>query len=239
MRNPITALAITVALVLAGVAAESRADDARPIPELGVVILGEKVASVTSGSIADKVGVARGDQITRLNGLETPDGKRVQALARVCDWKHVEVVVLEVLRGGQRVELRTGQPAGPPRTTGLDFESVGFLSDKGRHLRVKEVEPGSSWARAGVKRGESIVAIDGRKVNGLESFQSALANAKDPATIELAPASAYTPAASKDQKNRTVTVSWRPVSPVPAATPARTTPTEGFGRSLGKALGGL
>ncbi|MEZ0227034.1 MAG: hypothetical protein ACAI25_00290, partial [Planctomycetota bacterium] len=143
-----------------------------------------------------------------------------------------EIVAVEVERAKEPLELRAGQPPRPPRSVGLGVDQIGFLSDAGRRLRITSVEPGSTWDHAGLSTRRVIVGIDGRKVNGIDSFHKALVLAKDPAVLEVVDAAEFIRNPKAKHPSRHVAILFTPELPAPASTP-------GLGRALGGVLRGF
>lgn len=146
---------------------------------------GALVADVTPGGPADRAGLRSGDLILAM------DGQRIASSAeltrRVAAVKPGAELRLRLQRGGRDLDVvvhaleRPSAPqvasSGSPgdRLKGLGL-AVAPAPDGG--LAIGGVEPGSEAARKGVRRGDSLHAVNGRTVRRAEDVLTALAEAR-------------------------------------------------------------
>jgi len=100
-------------------------------------------------------GVKAGDQILEVNGVATPDWKKVfEELSKVAPGN---VVSLTVLRSGQTVKLDVPVSNGPLSPDAI----VGYYS---LPPIVEEIEPGFPAEKAGLQAGDRVVSIDAKTI---------------------------------------------------------------------------
>lgn len=120
------------------------------------------VASVQPGSPAEAAEWRPGDKIVAVNGKELTSQNDVVAAINGNAGSDVHVTIA---RGEKRIETvvtpRENPPAGQG-ATGIAFND-GRLSD----VFVRDIEPGSSAAEAGIQKSDQIVAIDGIQIEAL------------------------------------------------------------------------
>ncbi|SER10056.1 serine protease Do [Solimonas aquatica] len=159
---------------------------------------GALVARVLPGSPADKAGLKAGDLIVSANGRELADFaqlRNIVGLLRVGD-----KVALHLYRDGKErdVSVTIGKDSGAttatsggqeltPRLAGATF---GVVDDSTRDadvdagIVVKTVKPNSAAARAGLRQGDIIIAVNRQPVTTLEEF-SKLTSAKGQLLLQL------------------------------------------------------
>jgi S1-C subfamily serine protease len=122
------------------------------------------VGSVTSESILGRAGLRRGDEIVSIDGREfSSQAAALNYLNRLDANQTVDIVAL---RNGEYLNLdaslaglRTGVAA---RTPARAYLGVTF-DDQARDLRVFGIDRNSPAFRAGLRRGDQIVSINGRE----------------------------------------------------------------------------
>jgi serine protease Do/serine protease DegQ len=149
-------------------------------PELGAV-----VAEVERGSPAERAGLEAGDVVLSVDGA--PVRSSAELRNRIGLVEVDRTVTLDILRDGRRRRIAVKVGAAPaPRSAGagevipeLAGAAVGELPPDhpayGRveGLLVSRVARGSPAARAGLRRGDIILGVDGRPVRSLEELEEA------------------------------------------------------------------
>jgi regulator of sigma E protease len=124
-----------------------------------------RVGDVDPSSPAARAGVLAGDLIIRLDGISNPKWEDVMPKIATSAG---EEMPLEVERDGQRLSLTI-----TPRVEGRDeIGYAGWAPDTPPILGI--VEPGLPAAKAGLKTGDRIVALDGYKIAGSGALVRAL-----------------------------------------------------------------
>jgi regulator of sigma E protease len=122
------------------------------------------VSSIASGGAAEAAGLQRGDRIVSFNGIENPKWDTIRGDALLSPGQPLPVVVE---RNGQRVQLTL-----TPTAHVEDGETAGFLDfipDYGDlPVIVREVEPNTPAAEAGLQPGDRILAVSGQPVKSAE-----------------------------------------------------------------------
>ena len=132
---------------------------------------------VKPGSPADKAGIAAGDRIVRIDGVENPTWEDVLPKVALSPNQPLN---MEVEHESQVVSRTiVPQATGPDQmgTPGWDPEESVVVSD---------LEPNMPAAQAGIKPGDVVVAIDGRPVRSIFALLDALqSNKQKPATVSV------------------------------------------------------
>jgi serine protease Do/serine protease DegQ len=165
--------------------------------KLGVsVIEGAAVASVQSGSPAEKAGLRERDVVVAMNGRPTRSAAELRA--RLGLTPIGEEVELRVQRGGEARTLRARIEA-PQRLTESEGQAVPQLPG----MRVVEIERGSAlyqriqglvvagveqnsraW-QAGIRAGDIIYAVNRRRIRTVAEFQKAVRSAERGYSVSL------------------------------------------------------
>jgi len=115
---------------------------------------------VLENSPAAKAGIEQGDRIVRIEGEQNPTWEDVMLKVMVSSKQPVDVAIQ---RGNQILEKRV-----QPEADGSEqYASVGWLPDQ--PITVTELEPGMPAAKAGLKLGDDILAVNGVPVRSLLS----------------------------------------------------------------------
>ncbi len=155
--------------------------------KIGVLMHVPVVGTVVEGAPADGA-LRRGDRILAVDGKPVLDFKDIGLAAAFADGP----LELEIERDGTRMVVSIE----PKRGLGEEFQRLGIEPIE----EVVEVEPGAAAEKAGLRKGDRILTVDGRLLKGLANLQEiveaspgkplALVVARDDAprrTIALAP----------------------------------------------------
>jgi regulator of sigma E protease len=127
-----------------------------------------KVATVewvTPGSTAAQAGLQPGDVFRQFGNVKNPDFETVIDLTRDSTDQTLPVAVE---RGGQTIQTALQIP-GKTAKSGLELNQTGlFLQYAHGPIGVDQTVPGSPAERAGLKGGDSIVAVDGHVFHTVE-----------------------------------------------------------------------
>ena len=123
-----------------------------------------RIGDITSSSILGRAGLRRGDEIISIDGREfSSQAAALRYLNRVGPNQNLDIVAF---RNGEYVNLDAslaGLNTGiRGRTAARAYLGVTF-DDQARDLRVFNVDRGSPAFRAGLRRGDQILSIDGRE----------------------------------------------------------------------------
>jgi regulator of sigma E protease len=157
------------------------------------------VSSMASGGASEAAGLQRGDKIVSFNGIENPKWDTIRGEALLSPGQPLPVVVE---RNGQRMTL-TITPI--PHTE--DGETAGvldFLPDYGNvPVVVREVEPNTPAAEAGLQPGDRILAVQGQPVRSAEQVTQFIREHKaQPITLSI----------SRDGRRAEITATSRKLS---------------------------
>jgi serine protease Do len=160
---------------------------------------GALVSDVSRGSPADKAGIQADDVIVGYDGQDVESVNQLRS--RVASTEPGTTVPVMVLREGDRMKrdvtigtLSTAQaggsaeaPADEPEARATNFGmTVGALNDRiasrvgydgDGGVVVREVEPGSAAARAGLEPGAIVQSVNREPVDGVDAFEDAMKDA--------------------------------------------------------------
>jgi len=130
---------------------------------------------VLPGSVASKAGLQEGDRIIRLDGIENPTWEQVEPRVALSPNQPLQ---LTVLRAGQTLEKTA-----TPEAIGIEqYGSLGWVPDQPNE--ITDLEPGMPAAKAGLKKGDIIVAVNGQPIRAIAQMISMLQKTKE-APVEL------------------------------------------------------
>jgi len=169
--------------------------DAESLDKEAAAALGAKmgalVTSVEDGSPASAAGLRRGDAIVRLEGSPVRDADELRFLLR--DVPLGTRVTLAVVRGKQKLDAQiSAVPLTAERAHGIfearsgltvaelsvrEARAAGYDVQK-QVLAVREVSRSSAAARAGLRPGDLVLAVNSAEVDTMKEFQTAIAQAR-------------------------------------------------------------
>lgn len=140
------------------------------------------VSAVSPGGNAEAAGLRTGDRIVSFNGKENPKWDHIRGDALLSPGRQLP---LEVERNGERVQLIL-----TPSSHTEDGETFGlldFLPDYGDlPVIVREVQPNTPAAEAGLLVGDRIVAVSGQPVRSAEQVTQMIRDQKEePVTLTV------------------------------------------------------
>src|SRR5262249_46913839 len=158
---------------------------------------------ITEKSPAAKAGLQKGDVVTALDNK--PVANYVQLVERILTHHAGDKVVLKVVRGKDTKEITVtleNRPL-PPRPSGV-FLGVA-TKDVSAGVQLTQVAPEGPAAKAGLKAGDVILAVDKKKVATLRQLTEALRGRKagDKVTLQVLQ--------GKDTRDIVITVARRRV----------------------------
>ena len=135
------------------------------------------VGYVVEGSAAEKAGIVPGDRIVKIEGEQNPNWQDVILKAMLSPNQPLQVSVQH--------EGAVQDKTIVPEAVGLDkIGEAGWIPD--RPVQVGPVEANMPGAKAGMKAGDIIIALNNRPVRSIESLLSLLeANADKPAVLTV------------------------------------------------------
>ncbi|MBI9111719.1 trypsin-like peptidase domain-containing protein [Maridesulfovibrio ferrireducens] len=135
-------------------------------------VSGLLVSEVYRGMPAEKSGLAPGDVILTVNGIEVEDKDSYVALLRA--QTHSDDVVLDVLHRGKKVKVKVRPDTlAPQQVTNFVWSKWGIATGKdsrGYGLLVSAVKKNSPAAKLGLKPGDKIHQIGNRRINTQQDF---------------------------------------------------------------------
>lgn len=128
------------------------------------------VAYVKADSAAAQAGVRAGDRIARIAGVDNPTWEQIGLKVMLSP---NEALPLTINRDGKLIETSIT----PKTVSTSEVGSAGWSPDQG--IVVADVEANMPAAKAGIKEGDQIVAVDGKPVGMIEALIDSLQVTKD------------------------------------------------------------
>jgi regulator of sigma E protease len=128
------------------------------------------VAYVKPNSAAAQIGVQPGDRIVRIAGVENPTWEQIGLKVMLSPNESLPVTIN---RGGQILE----KAITPRPITSSEVGSAGWSPEQS--IIVADVDAGMPAAKAGLKEGDEIVAVDGKPVHVIDALIDNLQETKD------------------------------------------------------------
>ncbi|MGK2856344.1 MAG: trypsin-like peptidase domain-containing protein [Thermoanaerobaculia bacterium] len=147
---------------------------------------GALVTRVFGESPADRAGIRPGDVIVAVNGATVESREAFSTLTATTEAG--ERVRVRVRREEATLELSV-VPVDPPSDLGLvllrDISGLG-VSDANGTVLVDDVEAGSRAEKAGIRRGDTIVGVNGVRVESVKALNQEVTRGADRSSIVLA-----------------------------------------------------
>ena len=143
-----------------------------PLYESGPAVIGQ----VASGSPAERAGLKAGDRILRIGDHDVPTWNDIDPAIMPKANREVPIVVD---RGGERVEARIT----PDSVTKFEIGTIGILPVMRPELVT--VEPDGPAARAGLQRGDVVLAVDGKAMEQPKIVERIQQSAGQPLTLTI------------------------------------------------------
>ncbi len=145
-----------------------------------------------SGSAAEKCGIKAGDVVLSVNGIQM---EKFEDFISCVNFSNGKVLTLELLRGKEKISLQCFPEAVPGMEKNERFlAGFEFAPDT---LTVKTLMPGGNAAKAGLKAGDEIISVAGKKINSIKEFQDFTAKNKNiPFSVQI----------KRDGKNMEITL---------------------------------
>jgi membrane-associated protease RseP (regulator of RpoE activity) len=157
---------------------------------------GVAVEKVLANSPAEKAGIRSGDIIQKIDGKEIESARDVRNFFRQLD--QAKEVEFQLLRDGKpmtvrltpekrnRMFLRNSRKQLGIQLQELDPDLAGYFQvDPNAGVLIARVEPNGAAAKAGLRSGDVITHVNGRKVNGAEDIHDAINDLKDDESLEI------------------------------------------------------
>lgn len=128
------------------------------------------LAWIKPGSAAANAGLQAGDKIVGVDGIENPTWEQLEPKIWLSPNQPVQVTV-------QRGTATFEKTIVPKPITSSEVGSAGWFPNS--PVTVGVVEPDMPAAKAGIKQGDHVVAIDGRPINHIEAMIEELQQTKD------------------------------------------------------------
>jgi S1-C subfamily serine protease len=140
---------------------------------------GAVVRSVYADSPAKEIGIQPGDRIVDVGGQEVKSGRDFLFMQR--SMVPHQSVRLTLLRGDQQsVLVLVPKELSFERAVEMGRARLGLDVGVGRGgLSIQKVAPSSDAARVGIRRGDLLIAIGGRRLETMSDFQTMLAALRD------------------------------------------------------------
>ena len=140
---------------------------------------------VPQNSAAAKAGLRSGDRIVRFDSDRNPTWDQVESRAALDVSSTVPITVQRQVNGQSQDFSTELFLANPGKTQDFDVAALGLLPrQQTGPIRIEDVMPGDPAAKAGLKRGDGIVAINGQTVHSVAAIIAMLnQNGNKPADL--------------------------------------------------------
>lgn len=128
------------------------------------------ISWVKHDSAAAEAGLQPGDRITRIDGVDNPTWDQVYPAVMLSPNQPLDIIV----QRGEQVLHKTIVPK--PVTTS-EMGSAGWYAEQS--VVVGDMEPDMPAAKAGIKEGDKIIAMDGKPLPSIDAMIESLQETKD------------------------------------------------------------
>ena len=125
---------------------------------------------IKHGSPAEKAGLQPGDRIIRVDGIENPTWEQLDPRVMLSPNQPLDIAIL---RGGETLE----KTVVPKAVTSSQVGNAGWYPQEA--LVVGDIDPDMPAAKAGIKEGDKIIAMNGLPVPSIEAMIESLQATKD------------------------------------------------------------
>src|SRR3989441_10129414 len=127
------------------------------------------ISWIKQDSPAAKAGLQPGDRIIRIDGVENPTWEQVYLKVMLSPNQPLDITVL---RNGKDIEKQIV----PVAVTSNQVGSAGWYADES--VIVGNLEPKMPAAKAGIKEGDKVVAMDGKPLPSIDTMIERLQESK-------------------------------------------------------------
>lgn len=153
---------------------------------------GAVITQVESGSTADEAGLRSGDIVTAVNGREIDDAADLRNAVGLI--RAGEQISMQAWRNGElrqlKATIRVAENVDAEHLSGLLGGATLAEPESGHPLYragvyIKQIEPGSPAARAGLRPGDLITSVNRRDIHDINDFQKAAAAGGDELLLNI------------------------------------------------------
>jgi regulator of sigma E protease len=142
-----------------------------------------KIEWVSPGSPADQAGLKPGDVVTNFDNTSNPDYQKFYEIAADNTGKTTPIAVD---RNGQTIQASIHLPTNIDAQH-YDLDKAGiFIQDAKSPIQIEQVSPDSPVQRAGLKKGDKILSVDGHQFHSVLPLVDYMQTAKGkPVTVSI------------------------------------------------------
>ena len=160
---------------------------------------GALVADVQKGSPAERAGLKRGDVILEVDKKTIADSNELPKY--ISDLPVGKKITLTVFRAGKKIrlnatvgELKNADEDTEPRSNDDEprdektFDKLGFMVQpprEGKGVRIVNIDPSSPAADKGIARGDLILEINRKEIDGVDAYDNLLKSLKKGDSVML------------------------------------------------------
>ena len=144
---------------------------------------GAKLGGLTADGPAAKAGLMEGDVVTKAGDAKVTNADDLQGA--YSGKKPGDKLSVTALRDGKEVTVEVTLSAPPVDPATLPVPTVGFTQGRGDGVVVGTLTANGPAAKAGLKEGDAITAVDGKKVGNIAEHRAALGGKKEGDKVKL------------------------------------------------------